>query len=150
MGMDHYREEIKKAGLLDKDSDYGGMVGEALLKLCECMVGEGHSGFSHGITVSAFHQLMTTGILTPLTGEDSEWGDVGNGLFQNKRASNVFKTANGSAYQVDYYIFDDGEGDSWTGKESSKDIEFPFMPTHKRIVKGTVEAEQFKSVFERE
>jgi hypothetical protein len=136
--MKHYEAEIRRAGLFDKDSDFGGLLGKALMKLCESQVGEGHSWCSQSCVVGAFNQLMNTGILSPLTGEDDEWNETGTGegKFQNKRASNVFKGADGRAYQYDYYVFHDGARDEtgYTGPGSRKYITFPFVPKHEHIV----------------
>ena len=40
---------------------------------------QGHSGMSAGITTSLVEKLMRYEPIGPLTGEDSEWNEVGDG-----------------------------------------------------------------------
>ena len=73
--------------------------------------------------------------LTPLTGDDDEFNDVsyedGKTLYQNKRASNIFKKENESAYTLDGRIFSDNGGITWfTNKDSKKTIKFPYIPKY--------------------
>lgn len=62
------REEAKRnlelAGLFNKDSDYGGMIGEAVMKLVNCHLDEGHSGFSHELTLHIFNKVIKGQALT--------------------------------------------------------------------------------------
>jgi hypothetical protein len=55
---------LELAGLFDKDSDYGGMVGEAVKKLLEIHQAEGHSGFSHIMVVTLFYKVAKGEALT--------------------------------------------------------------------------------------
>lgn len=57
-------ENLKMAGLFDKDSDYGGMLGEAVMKLVETHCSEGHSGASHEITLQIFNKVIRGHALT--------------------------------------------------------------------------------------
>jgi hypothetical protein len=45
---------LELAGWLKKDSDYEGMIGQAVIKLLKEHQKEGHSGMSHVITVNLF------------------------------------------------------------------------------------------------
>ena len=40
---DHFKTELDKAGLFDKDSDYNVMIGKALMELCDTFINKGHS-----------------------------------------------------------------------------------------------------------
>jgi hypothetical protein len=89
--------------------------------------------------------------LSPLTGADDEWQDIGtdndgNTIYQNKRASSVFKQ-NEQAYWMDGIVFwewysapdiDDGKPYKvyYTSKDSQVDIEsFPWeMPDKPQFV----------------
>ncbi len=51
-------KRLKEMGLYDKDSDYDGMIGQAVEKLSETFALEGHSGMSAIITLGVFNQLM--------------------------------------------------------------------------------------------
>ena len=42
---EHAKYELEKAGLFDKDSDYNGMIGNAVMELIEKFSEQGHSGF---------------------------------------------------------------------------------------------------------
>jgi hypothetical protein len=140
-----YKNEIKKAGLYDKDSDYNGMIGDALERLVECHMKEGHSGFSHFYLVHLFHKLMTTNLLTPLQGTDDEWVEVakenGKPLYQNNRRSSVFKCGDEPAYDIDGGpIFEDKEGCHYTNRHSFlRNIKFPYTPINKREVLPEIE-----------
>ena len=62
------REDAKRnlelAGLFDKDSDYNGMIGKAVMKLVDVHCNEGHSGFSHGLTIHVFNEVIKGHALT--------------------------------------------------------------------------------------
>ena len=62
------REDAKRnlelAGLFDKDSDYGGMLGEAVMKLVNTHLDEGHSGMSHECTLMLFNKVIKGQALT--------------------------------------------------------------------------------------
>jgi hypothetical protein len=57
--------------------------------------------------------------LSPLTGADSEWMEVGEGMWQNVRCSSVFKDATGRAYDIDV--------------QGRPTITFPYDPEHARV-----------------
>ena len=48
------RQELELAGLFDEDSDYGGMLGEAVLELVQLFSMQGHNGFSAGLVMELF------------------------------------------------------------------------------------------------
>jgi hypothetical protein len=97
------RDELTRAGLFDKDSDYGGMLGDAIMKMVEVFAAEGHSGFSANMAIDIFSKIARFKPLTPLTGEESEWmcGHAEDGLCQNIRFSSVFKRKDGKPYDID-------------------------------------------------
>jgi hypothetical protein len=51
-------EWLKNQGLFDEDSDYGGMLGEAVLELVKVFSKQGHSGFSAMLTKEMFYRLL--------------------------------------------------------------------------------------------
>lgn len=55
--INHANEQLKKAGLYDKDSDYDGMLGEAVLELITVFANQGHSGMSAEMTIQLFERL---------------------------------------------------------------------------------------------
>ena len=56
--VEHAKTELKAAGLLDKDSDYDGMLGEAALELVEVFDKQGHSGLSAPYVASIVNKLF--------------------------------------------------------------------------------------------
>jgi hypothetical protein len=132
----HAKEELKRAGFFDADSDYGGMLGDAVLELIEVFTKQGHSGMSAPMVVSLFKELALYHNITPLTGEESEWVHIEPGLKQNKRNFAVFEDKNG-AYFLDAIIFVDPDKNRFNGKAKTKDgrivpsyqyFKFPFLP----------------------
>lgn len=99
----HAETELRRAGLFDADSDYNGMVGEAVLKLVKVFAEEGHSGMSADITLSVFDRVARFKPLTPITSNPDEWMDIAeyNGntsLWQNRRQSTCFSLDGGESY----------------------------------------------------
>lgn len=105
----HAEFELRRAGLFDKDSDYGGMLAEAVMKLIETFSAEGHSGFSAEMCTSIFERLSRYRVLTPLTNNPEEWMLVGQNtpdgsvpVFQSTRDSSFFSNDGGkTGYSVD-------------------------------------------------
>jgi hypothetical protein len=140
----HALMEFRAAGWCDENGKFDNEMQEAIcnhvLKLLEVFADEGHSGSSAPYAVNVFKTLAMFEPLVPLTGEDWEWNEVHDGVFQNKRCSHVFKQADrfdGQAYDIDgiifydYYTDEDGNtGKSYfTCKESCVPITFPYTPT---------------------
>lgn len=123
------RDELTRAGLFKPDSDCGGMLGEATMKLIKVFADEGHSGFSAGMAVSIFEKLARYEPLTPLTGADDEWNEVGDGEYQNRRCSHVFKGPDGRAYDSHGRLFREPNGGCYQNRDSRVYITFPYTPT---------------------
>ena len=76
--------------------------------------------------------------LSPLTGKDDEWNEVGEGMFQNNRVSSVFKDKDNKPYYLDAIVWETQTGSTWGG--SAADLNglvvsgrqfiksFPFTP----------------------
>ena len=56
---EYFKKRLKKLGVLDKDSDYNGMIGKSVRQLSSVFSKQGHSGMSAQITMSLFNQLMS-------------------------------------------------------------------------------------------
>lgn len=128
----HAKKEMEIAGLFDKDSDYGGMIGEAVLKMVQMFSEEGHSGYSAPMAISIFEKVARFEPLTPLTGADEEWVEVSDGIFQNCRCSHVFRE-NGEAYDIDGRIFREPDGSCFTSRESHVPVTFPYTPKREYV-----------------
>lgn len=114
-------EEIKMQELINKD----------ILDLVEMFDNQGHSGFTASYTINILTKLLNQSFITPLTGEDDEWHEVSEGVYQNKRESAIFKDKDkfdGKAYYLDGKAFSDDGGKTWfTNKNSSVIVEFPLV-----------------------
>lgn len=55
--VNHAQKELDKVGLFDKDADYDGMLGEAVLELITTFANQGHSGMSAQMTRELFYKL---------------------------------------------------------------------------------------------
>lgn len=145
--MHHAAKELKLLGMTEDSSDEmtSGMTKD-ILELIEVFSKQGHSGFSAEYCISVFSKLARYEALSDLTGDDDEWNDVGsvdgNTLFQNNRASNVFKevTQDGDlvkSYQIDRYVFREPDGATYTRGGEFGSIylinEWPYSPTHEFI-----------------
>lgn len=128
------KNELDAAGYTTTEDGPNKWLREGTLELLRVFSEQGHSGSSAPFAVSLFKNLAMWKPLAPLTGDDSEWVEVGEGVFQNKRASNIFKEK-GQAYWMDGIVFyewhvDDETGEKfksyYTCRESRVDIEFPF------------------------
>lgn len=126
------RDELTRAGLFDKDSDYGGMMGEAVMRIIELFAKEGHSGFSADMAIAIFAKVAHFEPLTPLTGADDEWNEIVEGEWQNRRCPHVFKDKNG-AYDCTGRIFRDPDGSCFTNFESRVAITFPYTPKREYV-----------------
>lgn len=125
--VDYAKDELNRIGMIDSGDPYNEFGAKAILDLIELFDSQGHSGFTASYVINAFNRLARFKPLSPLTGKDDEWNDVGDGLQQNKRYSAVFKDKNGAVYNVDGKVFTD-DGEVWYGcKDSRVDITFPYV-----------------------
>ena len=141
----HALMEFRAAGWLDDDGKYYDEMQEAIckhvLKLLDVFADEGHSGSSAPYAINVFKKLAMYLPLVPLTGEDWEWHEASEGVFQNKRCSRVFKQADrfdGQAYDIDGRVFyewytEKETGDKrksyYTSRDSMVPVTFPYDPS---------------------
>lgn len=130
--MAHAKRELPQDAGDEMQQD----MNRCLLQLLAVFSMQGHSGFSASYAVSALEKLMRFEPLGPLTGEDDEWFDHGDGMFQNKRCGHVFKQAdrfNGQAYDLDGRVFREPSGVCYTNWESMVPITFPYTPKREYV-----------------
>ena len=139
MSLVQYAEaELDRIGMTD-DGDMNGMMRKHLIHMVKEFSDEGHSGFSASYALQCLKKLLNFKPLSPLTGEDDEWGDVssisGVPHYQNKRCFSVFKDGkDGEAYDIDGKVFwewirtEDGREikSYYTGRESRVPVTFPY------------------------
>lgn len=107
--VDHAKEELNRAGLFDKNSDYDGMLGNAVLELVEVFAKQGHSGFSANCCLDIFNKVARFKVLSPITNDSSEWMEVSSyyppnhpSVHQSRRDCSLFSNDGGkSFYSVD-------------------------------------------------
>lgn len=144
--LKHATNELKLIGMsVDSEDEMNAAMTKDILQLIEVFSEQDHSGFSANYCISMFEKLARYEVIAPLTGEDDEWNDVSEDssyiLYQNKRASNVFKKVgqdgNAVAYQFDRYIFREPNGACFTrGGEGGSRFhitEWPYTPEHEYI-----------------
>lgn len=139
MGMiETHIDELKRAGLFDKDSDYGGMLGDAVKELLLVIQNQGHSGASIQMTAAIFSRLIKGEPLTPLTDDPSEWCEVTPGTLQSTRISHCFieKAESPRPYTIDGKAFSDNGGKSFfTSRDSRVYFDLPgFPPKTERVI----------------
>jgi hypothetical protein len=116
---EHARDELTRAGLFDKDSDYNGMLGTAVMELMEVFAKQGHSGASAALTTQLFSKLSRYQTLMPITSDPQEWmgvsGQMNYECWQHKRQPSVFSTDGGKTW----YDLDDPDQKNWPKKGKS-------------------------------
>lgn len=137
--VDYAKSELKRIGMIDSGDPYNEMATKAILDLIELFDSQGHSGFSASYVTNAFNRLARFKPISPLTGKDDEWLDIGDGVYQNKRYFAVFKDKDGVAYNSEGRVFSD-DGEVWfANRDSRVNITFPYVvpdrPEYVRIDK---------------
>jgi len=124
---DHLKWAKGELEFLNDGDEMNGWMYNHLIHMVEEFDKEGHSGFSASYAANILDKLFKWKPIRPLTGEDSEWEEVGENEYQNKRCYNVFKK-NGKAYDINGKVFVDKDGCSYTSRDSRVFIEFPYTP----------------------
>ncbi len=138
--LSYAESELNRIGLTD-ENEYNGMMRKHILHMVKEFSDEGHSGFSGRYALNILTKLLDFKPLTPLTGEDDEWTLVGDGHWQNKRCSSVFKDVNGSCSDIDGKVFwewqrnEDGQAVKtyYHGYGCSTPVTFPYTPPKEPI-----------------
>lgn len=138
---DFAEQELDLIGMTDDNMDeMNRAMRKHILHMIREFSKEGHSGFSAAYAIGLLEKLLRHEPLSPLTGEDWEWKDVGEQsgypLWQNVRCFRVFKDDNG-AYDIDGKVFvewrtapDTGERykTTFTSTKSRVPVTFPYTP----------------------
>ena len=131
------KEDEEEFGEDAVDNDTQAHVYQDLKQLLDTFSSQDHSGFSASYTISLFKKLASFQSISPLTGNESEWTDLGEGRKQNNRCHHVFMSADGSAYDIDGKIFRDQDGITYTSKDSRVPVEFPYTPKSEIVDRPT-------------
>lgn len=133
--VEHAKREFLALGYMPIEEEEDGpnkWIQENVLELLRVFSEQGHSGSSAPYCVGMFKKLAMFEPLGPLTGEDHEWSEVSDGVFQNKHCSHVFKQAdrfNGQAYDLNGRVFREPNGCCYTKNGSCVPVTFPYTPT---------------------
>lgn len=121
------KNELDRIG--DKDDEMQQLMNSQILQIVELFASHGHSGFSASYALNIITRLLDWKPITPLTGDDSEWNEIGDNEYQNNRCYSIFKK-NGQAYNVSGKSFSDDGGKTWWtrgGIDGSRvNITFPY------------------------
>ena len=149
--IEHAKMELKMVGAFDKESNYGGEIGQAVMELIEVFANQGHSGNSAGIVRTIFNKLANYQPLMDITGKDEEWSDVrdfgdGKSWYQNKRCSALFKDGiDGKPYYIDAIVKRDQKGVTWSGNAWLSEEDYKSGDRSKMIGKrGYIKSFPFK------
>lgn len=117
------------------------LMAEQVIELLTLFSKHGHSGFSAPYAIGMFTKLANYEPLGPLIGDDSEWSDVSDfggedsyTIYQNQRASHVFKhvyndkTKADYAYDINGKVFRESTGGCYTSGDSKVEVTFPYTP----------------------
>lgn len=110
--------ELKRANFGEEDS-------AVMIDLLQRFLNQWDSGGAVAAVQPVFNRLLAGKPLTPLTGEDEEWVEVDEGVYQNRRCSSVFKDPHFHEGKLAYDI-------DRPGKERDA-ITFPYIPEKDRV-----------------
>ena len=127
--------------------DYGRACYDSALKAFESLCGDGHSGFSIGVTKSILNRLIDGKPLTPIEDTEEVWGMVyresKSKLYQCKRMGSLFKnvTEDGVVFYTDinrcYCVSKNNPNASWHNGfvckiyDAMYPLTMPYMPSGK-------------------
>lgn len=131
--INHAKQEFEVLGW-PGDCEMQQMVCDNIFELLEVFSKQGHSGSSAPYVIDLFKRLAMFEPISNLTGEDDEWVEVSDGLWQNKRDSEVFKNKDDEAYWISGKIFVEKNGASYTNRESRVPVEFPWSRPKPEII----------------
>jgi hypothetical protein len=132
----HAKRELKVIGydLDSKEDDPNTWICENILELLDVFSKQGHSGSSAPYCISLFTKLANFEPVCPLTGNDDEWNEVWDGVYQNNRCSHVFKNGkDGIAYDIEGKIFRESDGCCYTSSDSRVYVTFPYTPKREYV-----------------
>lgn len=116
------------------------IINKNILDIVELFASQQHSGMTANYVIQILIKLLNQSFITPLTGEEDEWVEVMEGMYQNKRESTIFKDKDiydGKPYYIEGKVFSDDGGKTWfTNGNSHVVVEFPLkeLPATEYII----------------
>ena len=111
------------------------LLEKCIIEIIEILEKPEYKEIPENFILEFLKRLMLYMPLTELTGEDDEWVEIGDNLFQNKRCRTVFKE-NEECYDSEgIYFYDEKNDTYYTSKNSRIKIDFPYIvPTEPRVL----------------
>jgi hypothetical protein len=131
--LKHAQRELPATHPDEEGDSMQRMMNRNLMEIILVFATQGHSGFSASYAVACLEKLLRFEPLGPLTGEDSEWNEIGEGRYQNNRYGSVFKDKDrfdGQAYDSEAVIFRESDGCCFMSRDSAQPVTFPYTPKH--------------------
>lgn len=116
--------ELKRINFGDEDS-------AVMVDILKKFFGQWNSGGAVWAVAPVLQRLIAGKCLSPLTGDADEWNEVGDGIYQNKRASTVFKDPRFHEGKLAYDL------DNPAGSREA--IAFPYWPDRAEVPSPVVE-----------
>ena len=120
--IDQARAELAAVNFGEDDS-------RVMISLLEQFFDQWDSGSAVHFAAPVLQRLIAGRPLSPLTGEDSEWMDLGDGVFQNKRMGSVFKDPRFHDGKLAYEI---------DAPEPRTAIAFPYWPERAEVTSPVI------------
>ncbi len=109
------------------DCEMQALMCQNITDLLWVFASQGHSGSSAPYCIRHFERLAHFSPISPLTGADDEWHEMGTDVFQNRRCSDVFKDGkDGEPYWSSGRVFRYSDGGCFTSRDSRVPISFPW------------------------
>lgn len=122
--IDQAKRELKLINFGDGDS-------AVMIDILDRFFDQWDSGGAVSVVASILQRLIAGKCLSPLTGADDEWNEVGEGVFQNNRVSTVFKDLRYHDGKLAYDL------DNPAGSRVA--IEFPYWPERADVRSPVIE-----------
>jgi hypothetical protein len=119
----HAKAELKRINFGDEDTG-------VMVEILERFFDQWDSGGAVHAVAPILQRLIAGKPLTPLTGEDDEWMEVGDNVFQNIRCSSVFKDPRFHGGKLAYNI---------DAAEPRAAITFPYWPERADVPSPVIE-----------
>jgi hypothetical protein len=131
--IEYAKRELDLVGMPEDSQDPLNLaMRNYILKAVEDFSNQNFSGISAANAVTILSRILQVQPLVHLTGEDWEWVEVEQNLYQNIRCGSVFKNS-ASAWDINGKIFIDKDGGAFTSSESRVYISFPYMPNKEYV-----------------
>ncbi|MBI5117611.1 hypothetical protein HZA56_14130 [Candidatus Poribacteria bacterium] len=130
-------QELKLIGMGEDATEENKLMHDDIIEIVKKFADQGHSGFSASYALGILTKLMNYEALTPLTGADDEWTEIGEGQaqddmkYQNKRCYSVFKGSDGRAYDSNTKVYYEKGNRSNTYTKGGERTYITFPYTHK-------------------